>query len=106
MLPGARAEGAAQVGEWLRREVETIALLTGQGPLGLTVSTGMTSFVPLEHGPIGATTVLEVAAQALRTAKETGRNRVVRQPLEGEVIAGEEVAGEEDENQPGLTRYR
>lgn len=111
VLPGARAEGAVQVGERLRREVEAMALSTSQGPLGLTVSIGITTFDPSEHGPIAATAVLEVADQALRKAKEAGRNRIVHHPLGGEEGAGEEGAGEEsadgeDEDRPGLTRYR
>jgi two-component system cell cycle response regulator len=106
VLPGARAEGAAQVGEWLRREVETMALSTGQGPLELTVSIGITTFDPSEHGPIGATAVLEAADRALLDAKEQGRNRVIHHALGGEEGVAEKGVGEEDEDQPGLTRYR
>jgi two-component system cell cycle response regulator len=113
VLPGATAASAGEVAEWLRRSIEEMSVQTGQGPLGLTVSIGTTTFDPAEHGLIGSTSILDVADQALRDAKAAGRNRVVCRALaearemETAVEDAEAPVGEaRDADEPGLTRYR
>jgi two-component system cell cycle response regulator len=107
-LPGASTEAAVEVAEWLRRAVEGLTISTDHGPLVFTVSIGITTFSPSEHGPMGTTSVLEMADRALRDAKAAGRNRVVHRAL-GLEDAGEpgaEEDAEETDETRGLTRYR
>ncbi|MDR7483721.1 MAG: diguanylate cyclase [Armatimonadota bacterium] len=103
VLPGARAEDAVEVAEWLRRTVEEMTFEAPQGRVRLTISVGLTTYVPLDHGPFGTTTILEAADQALREAKQGGRNRVVHRELGLEEVAAETAS---DEEGPEVTRYR
>jgi two-component system cell cycle response regulator len=77
VLPGTRARDAVELAEWVRRAVAEHGVETPQGSLHVTLSAGVTTYDPAEHGPLGATTVLETADAALREAKAGGRNRVV-----------------------------
>ncbi|MDR7553974.1 MAG: diguanylate cyclase [Armatimonadota bacterium] len=77
VLPGARDRDAVELAEWVRRAVADLGVETPQGPLQVTISAGVTTYDPAEHGPLGATTVLEAADAALREAKASGRNRVI-----------------------------
>ncbi len=98
-----------EIAEWLRRSVAEMSVETEKGPLRLAISAGLTTYDPAEHGPLGSTAVLDVADQALRRAKEAGRNRVeVRAPGVGDVVTAD-APGEEDpaeDETPGSTRYR
>jgi diguanylate cyclase (GGDEF)-like protein len=108
VLPGAQRDAALEVGEWLRRAVEAMTISAGGDPRRLTVSIGVTTFNPAEHGPLGTASVLEVADRALLEAKSTGRNRVMHRTLD--TVEAAEAAGEDtgapSEEEPGVTRYR
>jgi diguanylate cyclase (GGDEF)-like protein len=109
VLPGAPAAAAVEVGEWLRRAVEELAVESESGPVRFTVSAGITTYDPTTDGPIGATAILETADEALREAKAQGRNRVVLKRLGSAQPAAPDDGAEpveEDEETPGLTRYR
>jgi two-component system cell cycle response regulator len=109
VLPGATAESAVEIADWLRRAVEETAIETEQGALRLTVSIGVTTFIPREHGPVGTSNILEVADRALRQAKAGGRNKVVRRALgaeESPLDEAEEEAAVVADDEPGVTRYR
>jgi diguanylate cyclase (GGDEF)-like protein len=114
VLPAAEAGNALEIAEWLRRAVEETTVVTSGVGAPLTVSIGVTTFSPVDHGPIGATAILEAADRALREAKATGRNRVVFKGLGSQQdasAAGEEPAVDEGEREdtgeaPGVTRYR
>jgi diguanylate cyclase (GGDEF)-like protein len=77
VLPGARAQDAVELAEWVRRAVADLGVDTPQGRVPVTISAGVTTYDPAEHGPLGATTVLEAADAALRDAKAAGRNCVI-----------------------------
>ncbi len=109
VLPGAKTEDAMEIAEWLRRSIGEMSVETERGPARLAMSAGLTTYDPAEHGPMGSTTVLEAADQALRQAKDAGRNRVeVRALGVGKAVTvdapGEEPAAEDET--PGFTRYR
>jgi diguanylate cyclase (GGDEF)-like protein len=114
VLPAAAAEDAMEIAEWLRRAVEEMTVTTGAGPSRLTVSIGVTTFSPADHGPIGAGAILEAADRALRSAKADGRNRVALRALGPQTerdTQAEEPAFDRDEREdedetPGVTRYR
>jgi diguanylate cyclase (GGDEF)-like protein len=106
VLPGAAPEAATEVAEWLRRTVEEAALETQRGTIKLTVSAGISTYDPAAHGPGSPELLLESADQALREAKEKGRNRVVYKAMGIAEAAAEEEAGEKPEEEPGVTRYR
>jgi two-component system cell cycle response regulator len=115
VLPGASQAAAVEVGEWLRRAVEGIVVESETGPVRFTVSAGVTTYDPAAHGPIGATTILETADEALREAKAQGRNRVVARPCGDGPPGGDGASGAdaadgdmqgENEEAPDLTRYR
>ncbi len=98
VLPGAGPENAIEVAESLRRKVSEVAVEAPQGKIALTVTAGISTYDPANHGPVAATALLETADQALLQAKAAGRNRVIYRAL-----------GETDE--PGeqgsdVTRYR
>ncbi len=98
-----------EIAEWLRRSIGEMSVETETAPARLAMSAGLTTYDPAEHGPMGSTTVLEAADQALRQAKDAGRNRVeVRALGVGKAVTvdapGEEEATEEET--PGFTRYR
>jgi diguanylate cyclase (GGDEF)-like protein len=105
VLPGAVTDAAVEVAEWLRRTIEESTLETQRGPIHLTISAGVSTYDPAAHGRIGSEVLLEAADQALREAKDTGRNRVVYHPLRFGEEAAQPVAPPEEE-EPGVTRYR
>ncbi|MDR7532476.1 MAG: diguanylate cyclase [Armatimonadota bacterium] len=95
VLPGAKAQDAVELAEWVRRAIAEMAVETPQGRVRCTISAGVATYDPAEHGPVGATTVLETADMALRDAKATGRNRVVFREIglePGEPAAAEDAA--------------
>jgi diguanylate cyclase (GGDEF)-like protein len=105
VLPGAVTDAAAEVAEWLRRTIEESILETQRGPIRLTISAGVSTYDPAAHGRIGSEVLLEAADQALREAKDKGRNRVAYHPLRFEEEAAQPAAPPEEE-EPGVTRYR
>jgi diguanylate cyclase (GGDEF)-like protein len=98
VLPGTGSEDAVEIAEWLRQAVAEIAVDTAEGKFALTVSLGVSTYEPANHGPVAATALLEAADGALRDAKAGGRNRVVFRAL-GEA----EETGPQDSD---VTRYR
>ncbi len=109
VLPGAKTDDAIEIAEWLRRSIGEMSIDTERGPVGLAISLGVTTYDPAEHGPMGTTTVLEAADQALRQAKDAGRNRVEFRALGlGEAVTAETTGEEEsaEDETPGFTRYR
>lgn len=109
VLPGARAEDAVELAEWVRRAVGSTVITSSLGPVRLAISAGVTTFDPGEHGPLSAAGVLEAADRALLEAKAAGRDRVVFRALGLEALESSEegTPGEpRDEDAPGATRYR
>lgn len=74
ILPGAKRDAALVAAERLRAHVEESPIMTGAGPVAVTVSVGVATTPTLE--PTRAT-IVSAADQALYSAKRTGRNRVV-----------------------------
>lgn len=105
VLPGAGTDAAVEVAEWLRRTIEESTLETQRGAIRLTISAGVSTYDPAAHGRISPEVLLETADQALREAKDKGRNRVAYHALGFEEAVAEPAAPPEDE-EPGVTRYR
>ncbi|MCL2694344.1 MAG: diguanylate cyclase [Oscillospiraceae bacterium] len=77
LMPGMKMEEAAVLAEKVRSQVEALAIPTEDGEITtITVSIGLNSVVPDEDTDIGE--FVNKADQALYKAKESGRNRVVR----------------------------
>ncbi|TVQ38686.1 MAG: sensor domain-containing diguanylate cyclase [Geminicoccaceae bacterium] len=74
-LPGADASAAVRIAEKLRAAVAGCALATDHGPLRLTASFGVAELLPSDRKVDDA---MARADRALYTAKDLGRNRVVR----------------------------
>jgi diguanylate cyclase (GGDEF)-like protein len=76
LLPDTAADGAAEVAERVRRNIEAAVIHTEEGAeTRITVSIGVNSIVPGNNDSIKE--FIERADQALYRAKETGRNRFV-----------------------------
>jgi len=77
LLPGTDIEGAADVAERIRANVEASVILTeNRTETRITASIGVNSLIPDTDSTISD--FIEKADQALYKAKETGRNRVVK----------------------------
>ncbi len=77
ILPGASLEVTEHRAEKLRKEVKQLKVIFRNRPLGrITLSLG----VSVSHAESQAETVLQGAVQALRQAKQAGRDRVVADP--------------------------
>jgi diguanylate cyclase (GGDEF)-like protein len=74
LLPGTNREGACQVAEQIREDVQSLVLEIDNRQIRLTLSTGISGRVPLEDDT--AEKLLEAADSALYRAKAAGRNRV------------------------------
>jgi len=72
LLPDTEAAGAQEFAERLRQEVAAQPAVTPAGEISITVSIGVTSFVPQD----GIDTLLARADRALYRAKANGRDRV------------------------------
>jgi len=76
LLSGTNREGAAEVAEKVRKNVEDAVILTEDGrETGITVSIGINTMVPDIDSSIDD--FIKKADQALYKAKETGRNRFI-----------------------------
>ena len=76
LLPNADADGAAEVAERVRKNIEDSVILTEEGmETKITVSIGINSVIPSIDISIGE--FIKEADQALYKAKESGRNRFV-----------------------------
>jgi len=76
LLPGTDIDGAAEVAERIRRNVEALVIPTEDGTeTRMTVSIGVNSIVP--GADVSVDDFVKKADQALYKAKETGRNRFV-----------------------------
>ena len=60
----------------MRREFAAVQIETDQGPVRVTVTIGVTTYLPEEHGTVTASSLLEVADKAMREGKLAGRDRV------------------------------
>jgi diguanylate cyclase (GGDEF)-like protein len=75
VLPDTSAEGAAHVGEKIRKRVQGMSLFYGQSDRGsVTVSVGCATCLPAEGGSVPA--LMAQADSQLYAAKLAGRNRV------------------------------
>jgi diguanylate cyclase (GGDEF)-like protein/PAS domain S-box-containing protein len=77
LLPGTDEAGAMAFAEHFRHQLAHTPVQSGQGPITLTASIGLTTFDPDDVAPDG---ILARADAALYSAKEGGRNRVVSNP--------------------------
>ena len=76
LLPGTNVDGAAEIAERVRKNIETVVIPTdGKMETKITVSIGVNSIVPTSNTFIKD--FIEKADQALYKAKESGRNRYV-----------------------------
>jgi len=76
LLPNTPLEGALDVAEKIRADIENKIILTADGSrMKVTVSVGVNSLVPGKDDTIDA--FISNADKALYNAKETGRNKVV-----------------------------
>lgn len=76
LIPGTDAMGAARIAETLRNAVALESIQDGAVELQVTVSIGVVS-VQNPAKDLALDTLMRTADQALYTAKQTGRNRVV-----------------------------
>jgi diguanylate cyclase (GGDEF)-like protein len=76
VLPGTTTDGAAQVGETLRRRIESLGITHSEGGSEgecMTISVGYASTIPSRNA--SPTDLIKAADQALYQAKQEGRNR-------------------------------
>jgi diguanylate cyclase (GGDEF)-like protein len=76
LLPDTHIDGAAEVAERVRKNVEAVVIPTeDETETRITVSIGVNSVIPDTAAPVSD--FMEKADQALYKAKEQGRNRFV-----------------------------
>lgn len=75
LLPNTEVDGAWQAAERLRTSLAQMAISTGGRSLSITASFGVASCPPAQ--PTELVTLIECADQALRAAKQRGKNLVV-----------------------------
>ncbi|HEY3326374.1 MAG TPA: GGDEF domain-containing protein [Novimethylophilus sp.] len=82
LLPATDETGALALAEKLRRAVEAIPLSIGHGSIPVTISLGVTAWLPTacESCLVDCSRMLEDADKALYQAKRGGRNRTVTIP--------------------------
>lgn len=74
LLPGLDAVAAAAAAERMRASLETQPLQLREGPLAITVSIGVATYLPSQGGSLGD--LSRAADRAMYQAKADGRNRV------------------------------
>ncbi|MDY0022861.1 GGDEF domain-containing protein [Arenimonas caeni] len=74
LLPGLDAVAAAAAAERMRASLETQPLQLREGPLAITVSIGVATYLPSQGGSLGD--LFRAADRAMYQAKADGRNRV------------------------------
>lgn len=74
LLPQTDAEGAANVAEKIRAQIQNTTIVTNDIELNITVSLGFYSGIPSKHNSLS--NMLKWADAALYQAKDNGRNRV------------------------------
>jgi two-component system cell cycle response regulator len=95
LLTGASRKEAVDLGEWLLRAVSSEKVQTSEGPVRVSVSVGVTTYVPQDHGETATTLLLHHADNALLDAKAQGKGRVVfheLSPFMDETAKAEEEA--------------
>jgi two-component system, chemotaxis family, response regulator WspR len=81
LLPDTGIDGAAQLAESCRAQVERMALeYPGEGASVVTLSLGVASMVPTNHNKLED--LIAIADKALFAAKDGGRNRVSVAPMD------------------------
>jgi diguanylate cyclase (GGDEF)-like protein len=98
LLPGAPLAAATELGEWLVRTIRDMEIVTTLVPLRVSVSIGVSTYEPETHGDVPTSVLLASADEALREAKEAGKDRVVSQELNLLVQAD---LGESDQAEAG-----
>ncbi len=78
VLPDTGEAGAARVGEWLRSEMEQIALTVSGERIGITISVGTAT---VHNGEMRPNDLIELADRAMYGAKSEGRNCVRSAPV-------------------------
>lgn len=81
LLPGAPLAAATELGEWLLRTIRDMEIVTTLVPLRVSVSIGVSTYEPETHGDVPTSVLLASADEALRAAKEAGKDRVVATEL-------------------------
>lgn len=77
LLAGAARKQAVDLGHWLLRTISGEKVQTSDGPIHASVSVGVTTYVPQDHGEITTTLLLHHADNALLDAKAQGKGCVV-----------------------------
>jgi len=81
LLPGAPLAAATELGEWLLRTIRDMEIVTTLVPVRVSVSIGVSTYEPETHGDVPTSVLLASADEALREAKEAGKDRVVAREL-------------------------
>lgn len=77
ILPNTSKEGAKQVAEIIRMDIEKLTVIWEDKAISMTISIGISSQVPKDADYLSREAMLKRADQALYEAKRGGRNRVV-----------------------------
>ena len=82
ILPNTSADGALQIAEAMRNEVESLKMDHVKSEISqyVTLSLGVVSLLP--QNPLNPSILMAVADKALYQAKAQGRNRSVLKPLD------------------------
>lgn len=109
LLPGAPMPAATELAEWLLRTIRDLEIVTTHVPLRVSISIGISTYEPETHGDVPTSILLASADEALREAKEAGKDRAVAHELNllAQMEASEGDQAEQSEEGPAgphLTR--